>query len=89
MPCHSTAQHSTPTPPSPCSPCLPQMSVMWSTSPPKAFLLSPPLPDPATAADERDVQRKLLDLVRGDRTKLPGCFQVDQLIFQEMMYTRS
>ncbi len=42
---------------------------------------------PGAAADERDVQRRLLELVGGDRQRLQGAFIVDQLVFQEMMYT--
>lgn len=38
------------------------------------------------STDEKEVQKKLLELVSGDRTRLQGCFMVDQLVFQEMMY---
>jgi hypothetical protein len=38
------------------------------------------------AADEGAVQRALLDLVGSDKGLLKGCFLVDQLVFQEMMY---
>uniref|UniRef100_A0A7S0R2F9 non-specific serine/threonine protein kinase n=1 Tax=Chlamydomonas leiostraca TaxID=1034604 RepID=A0A7S0R2F9_9CHLO len=36
--------------------------------------------------DEVVVQRHLSDLVGGDRALIQGCFLVDQLVFQEMMY---
>ena len=37
-------------------------------------------------ADEREVQRRLRDMVGNDATMLQGCFLVDQLVFQETMY---
>jgi hypothetical protein len=37
--------------------------------------------------DEREVQRRLLELVGGERGCVQGCFLVDQLVFQEMMCT--
>lgn len=41
---------------------------------------------PAASVDEKDVQRRLLDLVGGDKSALQGCFVVDQLVFQELMF---
>lgn len=38
-------------------------------------------------AEEVVVQRQLQELVGGDRALLQGCFLVDQLVFQESMYT--
>lgn len=40
-----------------------------------------------TPTDEKEVQKRLLDMVGGNRERLQGCFMVDQLVFQEMMYT--
>ena len=37
-------------------------------------------------AEEREVQRKLRDLVGNDSVMLQGCFLVDQLVFQETMH---
>ena len=39
----------------------------------------------AMPPDEREVQRHLLALVWNKRKLLPGCFMVDQLVFQESM----
>ncbi|GLC74270.1 hypothetical protein PLESTF_001483200 [Pleodorina starrii] len=36
--------------------------------------------------EEKEVQRRLLEIV-GDRTRMPGCFMVDQLVFTEAMYS--
>ncbi|KXZ47617.1 hypothetical protein GPECTOR_34g776 [Gonium pectorale] len=36
--------------------------------------------------EEREVQRRLLEIV-GDKTRMPGCFTVDQLVFTEQMYS--
>mmetsp|Transcript_23560 Transcript_23560/g.51706 ORF Transcript_23560/g.51706 Transcript_23560/m.51706 type:complete len:731 (-) Transcript_23560:30-2222(-) len=36
--------------------------------------------------DEREVQKKLLELVGGNRDLLQGCFMTDQLVFQESMW---
>lgn len=37
--------------------------------------------------DEREVQRRLLELLGGDRSRMQGCFVCDQLVFQEMMHS--
>lgn len=42
---------------------------------------------PAASVDEKDVQRRLLELVGNDKARLPGCFVVDQLVFQELMFS--
>ncbi|GAX79840.1 hypothetical protein CEUSTIGMA_g7280.t1 [Chlamydomonas eustigma] len=36
--------------------------------------------------DEREVQRHLLELVGSKKELMPGCFLVDQLVFQESMF---
>ena len=40
----------------------------------------------AQPPDEREVQKRLLDLVGGNKGLLPGCFMVDQLVFTESMF---
>ncbi|KAG2448901.1 hypothetical protein HYH02_006249 [Chlamydomonas schloesseri] len=40
------------------------------------------------APEEREVQRRLLEIV-GDKSKMNGTFQVDQLVFTEQMYRDS
>eukprot|EP00798_Chlamydomonas_sp_ICE-L_P014519 gene14519-20549_t len=40
----------------------------------------------AKAPDEKEVQRKLRDIVGNDKTLVQGCFLADQLVFQEEMH---
>ncbi len=38
------------------------------------------------APEEKEVQRRLLEIVV-DKSRMPGCFMVDQLVFTEAMYS--
>jgi hypothetical protein len=40
----------------------------------------------ATPPDEREVQKKLLEIVGNRKDLMPGCFMVDQLVFTESMH---
>lgn len=68
--------------------CPPALVLVLEIGLPQMAYLTPLCPchtHPAPA-DEVHVQKALSDLVGGDRSLMQGCFLVDQLVFQEMMY---